>query len=77
MKLQECLECHAWPPNDLHSTATFFIEHPIGDDELVTTGKNDLDLIEPERAASSYDSYSQPKVGMMQIVNRQRNMRSV
>ena len=48
----------------------FFIEYPIGDDELVATGKNDLDLIEPERAASSYDGHRLSETGMMQIVNR-------
>ena len=47
----------------------FFIEHPIGDDELVATGKNDLDLIEPERA-SSYDGHRLSETGMMRIVNR-------
>jgi hypothetical protein len=48
----------------------FFIENPIGDDELVATGKNDLDLIEPERTASSYDGHRLSETGMMRIVNR-------
>jgi hypothetical protein len=34
------------------------------------TGKNDLDLIEPERAASSYDGHRLSEAGMMRIVNR-------
>jgi hypothetical protein len=33
---------------NFHSPATDFIEHPLGNDELVYVGKNDLDLIEPE-----------------------------
>jgi hypothetical protein len=70
MKLQERRECHTRHPNDLHSTATFFIEQPIGDNELVATGKNDLDLIEPERATSSYDGHRLSETGMMRIVNR-------
>jgi hypothetical protein len=56
-----------------------FIEHPCGNDKLIATGKKQLKLVSRlagKRNAPNQCSYP-PKLRMMQIVNRQRNMGSV
>jgi hypothetical protein len=57
----------------------FLIEHPRGNDELIAAGKKQLKLV--TRLAGKRNAPNQrhrlPKLRMMRILNRQRNMGSV
>ena len=56
-----------------------FIEHPSGNDKLIAAGKKQLKLV--PRLAGKRNTPNQrhrlPKLRMMRIVNRKRNMGSV
>ena len=67
------------PFDDRHPTAVLLIEHPLGNDELISAGKKQLNLVPrlTGKRNSPNDGHRLPKLRMMRIMNRQRNMGSV
>jgi hypothetical protein len=67
------------PFDDRHPTAVLLIEHPLGNHELISAGKKQLNLMArlAGKRNSPNDGHRLPKLRMMRIMNRQRNMGSV
>jgi hypothetical protein len=57
----------------------FLIEHPRGNNELISAGKKQLKLVTrlAEKRNAPNQRHRLAKLRMMRIVNRQRNMGSV
>ena len=65
-------EHHKRPFDDRHPTAVLLIEHPLGNDELISAGKKQLNLV-PMLAGKRNppnDRHRLAELRMMRIVNR-------
>jgi hypothetical protein len=63
--------------DDIHLAASFFIQHPVWNHELIAARKSYLNLMRPKRNGPAHHGYSLAIERVMRIVNRQRNMGSV
>jgi hypothetical protein len=65
--------------HNLHPTAELFIQHPLGNKQLILTRKGNLHLMKPERGTLPHQRHRLAVVRMMRIVNlrRAQNMGSV
>ena len=72
-------QSYKWPSDDRHPPAVLLIEHPLGNHELISAGKKQLNLMArlTGKRNSPNDGHRLPKLRMMRIMNRQRNMGSV
>jgi hypothetical protein len=70
---------YQWPFDDRHTLAVFFIKHPLGNHELISAGKKQLNLVPrlTGKRNPPNDRHRLAKLRMMRIVNRQGNMGSV
>lgn len=64
------LECGTF--HNLHPLAELLIQHPLGNKQLISTGKSDLHLMKPERGALPHQRHQLAVVRMMRIVNLHR-----
>jgi hypothetical protein len=67
------------PFDDRHPTAVLLIEHPLGNDELISAGKKQLNLVPrlTGKRNSPNDRHRLAELRMVWIVNRQGNMGSL
>jgi len=65
--------------DNLHATATLFIEHPLGNHKLKAVRKLHLKLVPrlAKKRNAPNQRYNLAKLRVMRIANRQRNMGSV
>jgi hypothetical protein len=70
---------YKWPLDHRHSTAVLLIEHPLGNDELISAGKKQLNLVLrlTGKRNSPNDRHHLAELRMVWIVNRQGNMGSL
>ena len=76
--LKGCKRQHGLLDN-LHATATLFIEHPLRNHKLKAARQLYLKLVSrlAGKRNASYQRHRLTKLRVMRIVNRQRNMGSV